>query len=36
MSKDEWRCLYCHGPAPCIKPKCREALEAAKKRMGTA
>ena len=29
-----WRCLYCGGHAPCIKPECREALVASKKRMG--
>jgi len=29
----EWLCIYCGGHAPCIKPKCREALAASKKRM---
>ena len=32
--QEEWKCLYCKGHAPCIKPKCREALAASKKRMG--
>ena len=32
--EDDRFCLYCGGHAPCIKPKCREALAAAKRRMG--